>query len=70
MAGTRAPAMEGLHGQIGAAAIQQQVLPHDEARVLRTKEGTGRAELVTCAITPRGDARLPLGAGFVQRDAA
>ena len=62
MAGTRAPAKLCLHGEIGAAAIQQQVLTHDEARVLRTKERTGRAEFITGAVAACGNARLPLGA--------
>ena len=43
--------------RVGRPAVQQDVLPDDEARVLRTQERAGRPELRRRAIAARGDRR-------------
>ena len=52
-----------------ACAVQQDVLAHDEARLLAAQEGAGRAEILGPAIAAGRDGGLAPPAGLVDADA-
>jgi hypothetical protein len=54
--------------RIHPAPVEQDVLPHDEARMDRTEEGAHGAEFLRRAVAAGGDRRLALAPRLLDRD--